>query len=291
MKLPMHRLGTHVARLITVGLILTDLTGQAGAQTTRPTDSSRIELDVNKTLWLNYFYTGSKGVLGCEDIGRLTNYWSRLSPESRDDVPKFLDICIRAGRISPGVVQKAKVIIEQIEGQRREEADFVSRVKALARNPQLQTDKAIAAMQNEWQLGGSGDPAVRAAAEQLEAMRAALDARECPLHAKRAGVPAALLSAMYLFEWNSPLTFVGIACTAARSGAQFRYLSAGLLSKEGFEIKGASTVKVSLTRQSMSDGNVLLIPVESTINGKTAATTRANLQVLSSHIRSAVNNE
>lgn len=126
--------------------------------------------------------------------------------------------------------------------------------------------------------------------QQAQARRAA-EEKECQALARKAGLPAELINAMYLYEFNSPVPFAEFACAAPINGVTFRYQSGGMFGSEGFELKGKRTVSVKVKRGKMDEGRVLLIPVQYTVNGDTQEVVRTNIQLLSFHLISALRNQ
>jgi hypothetical protein len=161
----------------------------------------------------------------------------------------------------------------------------------VAAPPQQQTHQSVSALEKANRFQSSSEPAVNVAANQLIALRQQVDARECAAHGKQAGIPADLLKAQYLIEWATPAPIVGMACVAARNGVQFRFSAKSLLSKDSFEVRGTPGVKVVLGRQDTAEGTTLLVPLEGTVQGKTFAVTRQNLQVLAQQIRLALKSQ
>lgn len=114
----------------------------------------------------------------------------------------------------------------------------------------------------------------------------------CAELAVKGGLPANLTDAMYLMEWNSPAYVVGMACQAASQTVKFRYLPGGLIRKESLQLKGKSTLRIWVKRQTLEAEQVeLLIPVEYELNGRSFEVTRNNLQVLAMILRNVLNNE
>lgn len=171
--------------------------------------------------------------------------------------------------------------------------EFIAKVQAAVDTAQQQNDKSLAALEDMFPRGGVYiKRAADAANYQLRQLRAEVDARECPAHARQSGVPADLLNALYLMEWANPLHLAFMPCNAARRGAKFRFNVRGLLSKDSFEITGKRAVQVTLVRETLPDGQtIVFVPVKAKVNGDSFAVTRANLQSLALQIRMAVNSE
>ncbi|SOD25365.1 hypothetical protein SAMN05518800_1872 [Variovorax sp. YR752] len=225
----------------------------------------------------------------CAEPEKMPQDLLTLSPQSQRELPKFYAACVQARQIPGGAVALFKESIDELAQERQAQAGFVANVRTLvAAPPQQQTDQSVSALEKANRFQSSSEPAVNAAADQLTALRQQVDARECAAHGKQAGIPADLLQAQYLVEWATPAPLIGMACTAARNGVPFRFSAKGLLSKDSFEVKGATSIKVVLGRQDMAEGGVLLVPLEGTVQGKTVEVTRQNLQVLAQQIRVAL---
>jgi hypothetical protein len=225
----------------------------------------------------------------CAEPEKLPQDLLTLSPQSQLEVPKFYAACVQAHQIPGGAVALFKESIDELAQERQAQAGFVAGVRNLAAAPpQQQTHQSVSALEKANRFQSSSEPAVNAAVEQLTTLRQQVDARECAAHGKQAGIPVDLLQAQYLVEWATPAPLIGMACAAARNGVPFRFSAKGLLSKDSFEVKGATSIKVVLGRQQMAEGGVLLVPLEGTVQGKTFEVTRQNLQVLAQQIRVAL---
>jgi hypothetical protein len=271
-----------------------NLEGEVAAQGARmraqESGSRQISTNSSGTLLLHYDLPGSgTSEMSCLDFGRFGQPWGRLPRPLQDDLPCMYRACVQAGQLPPGHAEKVKEWVEQLQAQRRAALEYVAAVQALAVSPQNQTHQTVSAIEDR--PLSITDEAVQAAEGQLKEMRRAVDARECAAYAKRASLSAELLTGWYLMEWATPVSIQGMACRAGREGVQFRYQSGGLLGSEAIEIKGRRTVEVTVSRQKMPDGAVLLVPVKSTVNGNSKTVTRANIQELAFHIRSALVNQ
>lgn len=225
----------------------------------------------------------------CAEPEKLPEDLLSLSPQSQLELPKFYAACAQAQQIPGRAAVLFKESVEELAQERQAQAAFVARVRALVAAPtQQQTDQSVSALEKANRFQSSSDPAEKIASDQLAELRRKVDARECAEHSKRAGIPEELREAQYLIEWATPAPLVGMACAAARNGVSFRFSAKSLLSKDSFEVKGPSGVKVVLARQQTAEGIALLVPVEGTVQGKTFAVTRQNLQVLAQQIRTAL---
>ena len=133
------------------------------------------------------------------------------------------------------------------------------------------------------------------AVSSIEKMQDQLYAQACEDQLVKAGFPSSWRANFILMEWNSPELFASIVCAAQRNGAQVRYLSPGVLSKEGFEVKSPQrTVQIftQADRAPGGDPNVkLMVPVSAKIDGKSTDVTRNNLRAVASELIAAVRNQ
>lgn len=226
----------------------------------------------------------------CVEPNQLPRDLLTLSSRSQLELPKFYAACVQAQQLVSGPSAILfKESIDELAQERQAQAGFIASVRNLvAAPPNQQTDQSVSVLEKANRFQSSSEPAVNVAANQLATLRQQVDARECAAHGKQAGIPADLLLAQYLVEWATPAPLVGMACAAARNGVPFRFSAKGLLSKDSFEVKGATSIKVVLARQQLAEGGVLLVPLEGTVQGKTFEVTRQNLQVLAQQIRVAL---
>ena len=96
-------------------------------------------------------------------------------------------------------------------------------------------------------------------------------------------------------ELNSPELFCTYVKAAQRNGATIRYLSSGLFSKEGFEVKSPKrTVQVFLQSDRLPGGDPnikLMVPVSAKIDGKSIQVTTGNLRAVAAELFAAMNNQ
>ena len=111
----------------------------------------------------------------------------------------------------------------------------------------------------------------------------------------KAGFPVSWKANYIVMELNSPELFCNFVQAAQRNGAQIRYLSAGLLSKEGFEVKSPKrTVQVFTQADRMPGGDPsvkVMIPVSAKIDGKSIDVTRNNLRAVAAELIAAMRNQ
>ena len=133
------------------------------------------------------------------------------------------------------------------------------------------------------------------AVSSIEKMQEQLNAQACEDQLIKAGFPSSWKANFILMEWNSPELFASIVCAAQRNGAQVRYLSPGVLSKEGFEVKSPQRTIQVFTQSDRAPGgdpNVkLMVPVSAKIDGKSTDVTRNNLRAIASELIAAVRNQ
>lgn len=252
--------------------------------------SAHVQTDSYGRLVLRYDLRGSgRSEMGCSDFDRFPRPLATLPRQMQDDLPRMYRACVQARQLPASQAETVRKWVDQLQVDRRDGTDFVAAVAALAASPQRQSHQTVKSIE-ERPLHIT-DEAIQAAERQLKAMRSAVDARECPAHAKSAGLPPELVSGYYLMEYATPAPILGMACVAARRGVKLKYRSGGVVGTEAIEIKGRRTVEVTFSRQKMHDGAVLLVPVKSKVDGDTQTVTRMNIQLLAHHIRSALNNE
>ena len=133
------------------------------------------------------------------------------------------------------------------------------------------------------------------AVSSIEKMQEQLNAQACEDQLVKSGFPSSWKANFILMEWNSPELFASIVCAAQRNGAQVRYLSPGVLSKEGFEVKSPQRTVQIFTKADRAPGgdpNVkLMVPVSAKIDGKSTDVTRNNLRAIASELIAAVRNQ
>jgi hypothetical protein len=133
------------------------------------------------------------------------------------------------------------------------------------------------------------------AISSIEKMQEQLNAQACEDQLVKTGFPSSWKANFILMEWNSPELFASIVCAAQRNGAQVRYLSPGVLSKEGFEVKSPQRTVQIFTKADRAPGgdpNVkLMVPVSAKIDGKSTDVTRNNLRAIASELIAAVRNQ
>ena len=141
----------------------------------------------------------------------------------------------------------------------------------------------------------NNDEAFVAANKTVAEMRERVQMAACGDQAVKAGFPVSWKANYIVMELNSPELFCNFVQTAQRNGAQIRYLSAGLLSKEGFEVKSSKrTVQVFTQADRMPGGDPsvkVMTPVSAKIDGKSTDVTRTNLRAVAAELIAAMRNQ
>ncbi|MBP3981394.1 hypothetical protein J8G26_11710 [Acidovorax sp. JG5] len=141
----------------------------------------------------------------------------------------------------------------------------------------------------------NNDEAFVAASKTVTELRDRAQTSACGDQAVKAGFPASWKANYILMEWNAPEPFCGLVQAAQRTGSQIRYLPAGLLGKEGFEVKSPKrTVQIFTQADRVPGGepNVkMMIPVSAKIDGKSTDVTRNNLRAVAAELIAALRNQ
>lgn len=179
---------------------------------------------------------------------------------------------------------------------------FANRVQAAEKQPVSEaTVKELTAARDRVaaQIKGLGlpldDQYYNTAVSKIEKMQEQLNGKACEAQVVKAGFPEAWKANYIVMELNSPELFCGLVQAAQRTGAQMRYLSAGLLSKEGFEVKSPKrTVQIFTQADRMPGGDPsvkVMIPVSAKIDGKSTDVTRNNLRAVAAELIAAMRNQ
>ena len=141
----------------------------------------------------------------------------------------------------------------------------------------------------------NNDEAFVAASKTVTELRERAQITACGDQAVKAGFPVSWKANYIVMELNSPELFCNYVQAAQRNRAQIRYLSAGLLSKEGFEVKSPKrTVQVFTQADRMPGGDPsvkVMIPVSAKIDGKSIDVTRNNLRAVAAELIAAMRNQ
>lgn len=141
----------------------------------------------------------------------------------------------------------------------------------------------------------NNDEAFVAASKTVTELRERAQITACGDQAVKAGFPVSWKANYIVMELNSPELFCNYVQAAQRNRAQIRYLSAGLLSKEGFEVKSPKrTVQVFTQADRMPGGDPsvkVMIPVSAKIDGKSIDVTHNNLRAVAAELIAAMRNQ
>lgn len=133
------------------------------------------------------------------------------------------------------------------------------------------------------------------AVAKIEKMQEQLNGKACEGQVPKAGFPDGWRSNYILMEWNAPEPFCGLVQAAQRTGAQIRYLPAGLVGKEGFEVKSPKrTVQIFAQADRVPGGDPsvkMMVPVSAKIDGKSTDVTRNNLRAVAAELIAALRNQ
>lgn len=226
----------------------------------------------------------------CDEVEKLPQDLLTFTPQSQQEFPRFHAACAQAQQIPPRVAALFKNSVDELARERQAQANYVATVQQAIRQPAQQTHRSVTALEKANRFIASSDPAAQASTKQLGVLRGQVDARECAVHAAQAGVPAELQAALYLWRFQEPIGFLRLVCEAVRNGTAVKFSPKSMLTKDSFELRGAGkpAVRVTVQRQSMSDGKTLaLIPTESRIGDRSAETTRANWPQLTAALQDA----
>lgn len=214
----------------------------------------------------------------------------------------FARMCQQVGQTDASVVAMLEKQAAGIDALYDAIDAFANRVQGAEKQPVTEASvKELTAARDRVaaQIKGLGlpldDQYYNTAVSKIEKMQEQLNGKACEAQVVKAGFPDAWKGHFLMMEWNAPESFAGIVCAAQRNGVQVRYLSSGVFSKEGFEVKGAKrTVQVFTDAKQVAGGdpNVkVLIPVSAKIDGKSTDVTRNNLRAVAAELIAAMRNQ
>ena len=231
------------------------------------------------------------------------------SEENYRQAIAFARMCQQVGYTKADTVSMLEAAAARVAPVRKMLEDFASRTDALARQPQPSPDAVQAlnkqhdALYEQFKTAGlMTHPAfppdskrLKEAESKLDAMWKQVEEKTCRENVVKSGFPAAWKENYILMELNSPELFCTYVKAAQRNGATIRYLSSGLFSKEGFEVKSPKrTVQVFLQSDRLPGGDPnikLMVPVSAKIDGKSIQVTTGNLRAVAAELFAAMNNQ
>jgi hypothetical protein len=220
----------------------------------------------------------------------------------------FTDYCVARGAINEDTAKAVKADLDALMRFYAAIPAFAKRVDAVAARgdavnatmlaeldtarKQLLPIQHVNVVQND--IRQEYHPQWQAAIEKLDKLRAQITRKACDANYANAKLPPEWRSAYYLFDFNSPTEFLGLVCGATASGAQIRYLSGGMFSKEGFEVKSkVRAVQVFVEAQRIPGGDPkvpLLVAASANIGGKSYTVTQQNFRSLVVELTAALQN-
>ena len=231
------------------------------------------------------------------------------SEENYRQAIAFARLCQQVGYTKADTVAALGAAATRVAPVRKMLEDFANRVDAQARQPQVSVDavKALEKQQDDLyaQFTATGlmtnsafppdSKRLKKANAQLGELSEKVNLIVCKDNVGRSGFPAAWKENYILMELNSPELFCGYIKATQRSGATIRYLSSGLFSKEGFEVKSAKrTVQIFIQADRIAGGDPsqkLMVPVSAKIDGKSVDVTTRNLRAVAAELIAAMNNQ
>lgn len=239
----------------------------------------------------------------CKNLGATKTGW--LTNDSIKKLAYYTNVCLSGGLINHEAATSVKVDLEELIRFYRQIPEFAKRVDAIAGRGEVASAAALAELDVAYKqlltpvqrisFEWAYHPQLRAAEEKLEDLRARADKKACTDEYVRAKFPPAWKAYYYLAEQNRPMLFIDFVCQAKKNGAQIRYVSGGLISKEGFEVKGKTrTVQVFTEAQRIpGEGTAvqILMPESAKVDGKAVKITQSNFRAFTGELITAVRNE
>lgn len=253
-------------------------------------------------------YGQERVTLRCDKLGRGIGF---ATLESYRQVTAFAKLCAQSRAADGKTVALYERQTSEVPGLYTAMGVFASQVAESAARPLSEArvqeltavNKRLSAQIESLGLTGTGnlypqselEKTYSAAVVQLKKQQKQLEAKACESQFLKAGFPSAWKAHFILMELNSPDLFANVICAAQRSGAQVRYLSGGLMSKEGFEVKSTKrNVQVFIQADRLPGGDpgvLLMVPVSAKIDGKSIEVTRNNLRVVAAELFAAMVNQ
>ena len=241
---------------------------------------TQIELDrqgLPASIEIRHNYTNNKFTHRCDTLRRGIGFattesyrqavvFARLCQEAKKTDASVLAMLERQAANIESLHRAIEVFAGSVSDEEKRQPPAGDRVRELttARNRLLAQFKAL-------ELVGTPDK-FDDAQNRLAAMQAKLSAMACDSMYLQAGMPKAWRANFILLGQGGVERFQPIICDAINSGAQVRYISSGLMSGEGFEIKSAKrTVQIFVESNRVPGGDPsvqLMNPVNAKIDGK-----------------------
>lgn len=242
--------------------------------------------------------------------GRATKNCSTISggigfatAESYGQAVQFARMCQQIGQTSATTVSMLEQQAAAVPALYKALDAFAGRVKQLRAATSIPEGQLQELEAQRQSLSGrlkslqlpSNDEAFMTASKTVDEWRERAQNAACGEQTVKAGFPQAWKANYILMEWNSPELFCTLVQAAQRNGAQVRYLSAGILGKEGFEIRSPKRSVQIFTQAERAPGGdphvKLLIPLSAKIDGKSVEVTRGNLRAVAAELIAAMSNQ
>lgn len=217
----------------------------------------------------------------------------------------FARLCAQVGRLDEATAAEVERVSRAAPALYQSVDAFVVQVEAAARAPFNESSTrelqklagAIATQQSAMHitdLDDSGRRYSRATAKVEEWSKQAT-AVACGRTYANSGMPAKWQRNLILLGPYEPTELTTLVCQAVGNGAQVRYLSGGLLSKEGFEVRSAGrTVQLFSELQSVAGGDPaikIMVPAQAQVFGKKVDVNRVNLREIVAELAAAMANK
>ena len=252
-----------------------------------------------KSIIIIYGPTG-RATKSCDTLSGGIGY---ATAESYGQAVQFAKMCQQVGLTSAATVSMLERQAAAVPSLYKALDAFADRAKQLGTtaSPPENQFKELEAQQQK--LSGqlqalqlpNNDEAFVAASKTVTELRDRAQTTACGDQAVKAGFPASWKTNYILMEWNAPEPFCGLVKAAQRTGSQIRYLPAGLIGKEGFEVKSPKrTVQVFTQADRVPGGDPsvkMMIPVSAKIDGKSTDVTRNNLRAVAAELIAALRNQ
>ncbi len=252
-----------------------------------------------QTIAISYGSAGTK-TKTCETIRSGVGY---ATVDSYKQAVQFARMCQQVNRVDADTVAFLERQAAAIPNLYKDFDGFSVRVKQLANSKSPTSKQATELQQQEDMLIEQikslkltyDHSAFAEASQSLKNLSRRVQIFECAEQAMKAGFPTAWKQNYLVVDGNTPRLFCALVQGAQSSGAKMRYLSPGLFSKEGFEVKSAKRTVQVFTQANRTPGGdpevKIMVPVSAKIEGKTFDVTQGNFRQLGAEVMAAVNNQ
>ena len=253
-------------------------------------------------------YGQKRVAMRCDKLGRGIGF---ATVESYRQAAAFAKLCAQSQAADGKTAALYERQAAEVPGLYSAMGMFASQMAEVAARPLSEArvqelaavNKRLSAQMESLGLTGTGnfypqselEKTYTSAVVQLEKQQKQLEVKACEGQFLKAGMPGKWKANLIIMELNSPEPFQPLVCSALRNEAQVRYLSGGLLSKEGFEVKSPKrTVQVFVGAERVPGGDPdiqVMVPVTAKIDSKSVDVTRANLRAVAAELIAAMRNQ